>query len=300
MRYLKNSLIVTGLVGGLLLSCGLAGTVSAAADDSTESITLTPVSKHYTLDAGSTTNDTLTIINSGSKGYDFIVYARPYAIIDSNYQDPNYGDKANSVANADAYKWAAFKQSTYHLNPGQSVDVPYTLNVPANAAPGGHYGVIFAETQANANGANIARNKRVGMVLYATVKGAYKTGASIEGPTIPFFQIEPPLSAGASVQNTGNAGLVTTVSYRVMDIFGNQKYAEQKDYDVLPDTTRAINLRWTTAPSFGLFKAEVHVSALGQVSDKTGYVFMAPFWFYGIVAIIVVGGIMYAMARRRG
>ena len=298
LRHRQILVVAAGMCACLIAACSTF-VVYAASTGSTESITLSPVSKRYTLNTGTTTNDSFTISNTGNVAYNFIVYARPYAIINSDYNNPNYGAKANGVANADAYQWVKFPVTTYHLNPGESATVPYSLAVPSSAAPGGHYGVIFAETQASGGNASIARDKRVGMVVYATVNGTYKMGATIGKPTIPFFQLEPPLSAAINVQNTGNADFLADIQYRVTDIFGNQKYVAKNTYEVLPATTRAIGLQWGAAPAFGLFKVQIISTALNKVSNNTAYVFMAPYWFYGFVAIVIVGGVMYALVRRR-
>lgn len=293
--------VTAGLLGGLLITSGLLSSPAyAVVDPTTESITLSPVSKRYSADAGSSLSDSFKIINDGAIAYTFIVYARPYAIINSDYLNPNYGDAASRVVNADAYKWVQFARSSYYLEPGQSVDVPYTVRVPAGATPGGHYGVLFAETQGAAgDGAAIARNKRVGEVLYATVNGAYSKGVEVAQASTSFIQLLPPMTASTSVKNTGNSDFLATVSFKVSDIFGNQKYFEQKDYPVLPDSTRAITMQWAESPRFGLFQTEVRTKALDKDIYTKSYVLMAPFWFYGIVALMAVGGVIYALTRRR-
>lgn len=289
-----------GLLGGLLATVSIVASPAAFAvsADETESITMSPVSKHYELDAGLTTKDAIKIVNTGKKGYDFIVYARPYTIVNSDYDNPNYSDEANKKANADAYKWVEFDKEKYHLEPGETIEVNYSLKVPADEAPGGHYGVLFAETQ-SATGEMIGRNKRVGSVVYATVKGDYKTGVEISKPSANLIQINPPLTANVSVKNIGNAGFITTVAYSVYDVFGGKKYSQQGEYDVIPDSTRAITQEWKESPNFGLFKVQLTAKALDKQASMESYVFMAPFWFYGVIAILIVGGIMYAVARRK-
>jgi len=268
------------------------------AGGNSEGITMSPVSRHYELDAGNTTADSLKIINSGDVAYDFIVYGRPYTIVNSDYLTPNYGDEASKKANADVYKWAEFDQDKYHLEPGQSVDVPYRLNVPKDASPGGHYGVLFAETQ-SVGDQTISRNKRVGSVMYVNVKGDYTKGVELTKPSTSLLQINPPLAVNVSAKNTGNSGFVAKIDFKVFDIFGGEKYSTQVEQDVLPDSTRASVLEWRESPSFGLFKVRVDTAALDKTASMESYVFMAPFWFYGFIAILVVGGVMYAVARRK-
>ncbi|MEB0161191.1 hypothetical protein, partial [Pseudomonas sp. AH2 (2023)] len=79
------------------------------------------------------------------------------------------------------------------LNPGENVEVPYTISVPADATPGGHYSVIFAETQVAEDTGQIARKKRVGAIVYATVDGDYiMSGRQISG-SIDWLQLGGPV-----------------------------------------------------------------------------------------------------------
>ena len=88
----------TGLLAAL--SVGIIFSSAAMAESPAEGITLSPVDKHYTIDAGSSTQDTLTILNDGQTAYDFVVYGAPYWVKDTQYTP----DFATQQPNADAYK----------------------------------------------------------------------------------------------------------------------------------------------------------------------------------------------------
>ncbi len=269
---------------------------SALAAEDRESIALSPASKSYTKSAGDTYRDSLTIINDGTVGYDFLMYGRPYSVQDSSY-NPNFTE---TPSNADAYRWVQFDQTSYHLNAGQSAIVEYTVRIPASAAPGGHYGVLFAETQpSNNSGDSVVRKKRVGTILYATIKGQYQTGGQVTGTSIPFFQNRPPLTASTNVKNTGNADFADTVTYIVSDIFGNQKFQTQKDYPVLPQTTRDIVLSWDSAPWFGLYKTSVRHAYLDKTASADGFVLIIPLWLMIVAGAVLIGGVLYASIQYR-
>lgn len=289
--------LFTGLATGLFVAIAVVLPVFAADGTTVESITLSPVNKHYELRAGETKTDELTIINDGKVAYDFIVYAKPYSVTSENY-DPDFSTQAT---NADAYRWVEFGTVKYRLQAGESTKVPYTITVPANATPGGHYGVLFAETQPqNTTGGNaVVRKKRVGSILYATVKGTYETGGQFGGANIPFLQLQAPLKVTTTTSNTGNTDFINSVSVKVTDLFGNLKYETEKDYAVLPQTSRKMSLEWTTAPMFGLYKVEVTSSFLDQKHSPSQFVLMVPGWALGVLGFVIVGGIIYLALRRR-
>lgn len=278
----------------------LAPATDAQSGSSTarESITMSPTSRNYTVNAGAVTNDKLTIVNDGTTDYDFLMYARPYSIVDNQYDKPDF---TNAAPNADLYGWVQFPQTKYHIKAGTSVEVPFTVRIPATAAPGGHYGVVFAEVQPVAqqsSGNSVLRKKRVGSIIYATVNGAVKKEGNSVSITIPSWQQQAPLQATTVVRNSGNVHFADKVTVTVRDVLGNVKYRSAKDFQVLPDTSRTIVSSWDRAPWFGLYKVKVEQEFLGKKEQSEGYVLMMPrFLPFVLLTVVIIGG-LYASLRR--
>lgn len=285
---------------GLMLAL-LAGsmTTPVSADDVSfrDSITLSPTSVRFQAGPGETLTNKLTVINDGETDYDFIVYARPYSVKDQSYT-PEF---TKQLVNTDAYAWVQFNQVKYHLNPGASIEVPFSVTIPAKASPGGHYGVIFAETQPKLTGTDsIARKKRVGTILYATIKGEYNMKGSVTSTDISPLQFRSPLSAALTAKNEGNADFLVSATLKISDVFGQVKYDVTSDYPVLPDTTRKIQLEWKNSPWFGIYKVDVSTVMLNQQKTSvSAYVLIVPRWLLIFIGLLIVGGIGYELLRRR-
>jgi hypothetical protein len=289
-------IVATGLLLAALL--GFVGTLPALAadDETTERITLSPVSKRYTLDAGKVQTDKVTVINDGQAAYDFIVYARPYSVQNEQYEP----DFVTAAPKADAYQWIQFNKTTWHLEPGQRVDIDYTVRVPAKAASGGHYGVIFAETQpAAGTGDSVVRKKRVGTIIYANVNGQVSLSGDVLKMNIPFWQTEPPLMTSLSLHNTGNTDFEAQTTLTVKDLFGQTKFKTSRTSVVLPETTRLLPINWDNAPWFGLFKAELHTSFLDKNASTSQFVLLMPKWLPVILLVVIIGGVYAALRRHR-
>jgi hypothetical protein len=296
MHFSRRLAIVSLAVMMASTSLGLIPRTASAADP-VESITLTPTSKSYKVDAGQTFEDTLTILNDGDTAYDFSVYTAPYAVESGSYNS-NFTSTSPS---ADAYTWIQFKQTMWHAESRQTVKVPYTVHVKNDASPGGHYGVIFAEVQpSSADGGTLARKKRVGAIIYATVNGDVRLSGKIAATSLSWYQSSGSLHATVSVQNDGNSDFVADITYQVTDIFGKTKYSSQADYAVLPSTTRDIKLNWADAPWFGLYKARVTTSFLEKTYISESYVLIMPTWLLLLVCGIVFAGGIYAIWRWSG
>lgn len=271
--------------------------LTAHAADPSESITLSPVKKMYQVAPGQVVNDSLTVLNDGTTPYTFTVYATPYSVENEAYS-PNF---TATKANADAYTWVQFSQTSYHADPRQTITVPFSLHVSKNALPGGHYGAIFVEVQpTNSNdNSSVVFKKRAGTLLYATVSGGVHLSGSTTAVTTSWLQTHPPLTTNVLVKNTGNSDFAATITYTVSDIFGNPKYTSQNDYQILPQTTRDITLQWAQSASFGLYKVTTASTVLGHTVTASSYLLMMPIWLMLLVAIIIIGGIVYAVIAHK-
>lgn len=283
----------------LLLVCSLLlGSSPAHAAETTttpeESLAMTPAIQRLEIKAGETVDRSMTVINDGKVAYKFIVYARPYSVKNEQY-DPQF---ETTLENTDVYQWVQFEKVSYTLQPGERIDVPYHMKVPANAAPGGHYGVIFAETQPDASTAtSVLRKKRVGGLLLANVDGKIVRSGALLSADAPFWQSAPPLTINDRVKNTGNTDFQTSVSTSVEDMFGSVKHSETKNYTVYPGTIRKIPVTWDNSPWFGLFKYKQSVSIVGNVTNTSHYVLLAPKWLALLLIIAVVVGAGYGLLR---
>lgn len=289
-------LIPRSILIGLLL-CFVSMPSSVYADDPVESVTLSPTNKVYHVDPGQVLQDSLTVLNDGQTAYTFTVYATPYSVTSSHYNDPNF---SATKSNADAYTWIQFDTTSYHIEPRQTINVPYTLKVKPDASPGGHYGAIFVEIQpGDTAGQQLSRKKRVGSIIYATVSGDVRLAGNVEHIDTAWFQPVAPITSNISVTNTGNSDFAATVNYRVSDIFNNTKYNSQNNYEVLPSTSRDISAEWMGVNWFGLYNVHVATTVLGKTTVKDTTVLMAPVWLLVVLIIIVLAGIYYAFARWR-
>jgi hypothetical protein len=292
----KTNILLAGLSLAFVVGGSFASKTFAVEG---ESITLSPTSTRLKVTAGDTEKGELTIINDGTTTYDFILYGAPYSVLNEDYQ-ADFTTKAN---NADAYKWLVFAQDRYHAVPNQVLTIPYQLAIPKGAAPGGHYGVIFAETKANSGinlgAASINRQKRVGTIMYLTVDGKYRTGGEIVSQSATFLQFKQPLTTAIVAKNTGNADFLVKTKLTVSDVFGNPKYEAEKEYPILPASTRKSLFTWEQTPEFGLFKVSISSSLLDSTKTTTHYVLMAPLWGYLVLTIGILAAVMYVVSRRK-
>lgn len=268
-----------------------------AAEPGKESITLSPASQRFKLDRGAKQSGELTVVNDGTTSYTFLMYAKPYSVNDVEYTPDFYTVRTNT----DLERWISFPKKSYVLEAGKSTTVPFTISVPGDATPGGHYGAIFAETQPDgtANGTSVQRKKRVGSLMYVTVNGDFKTGGSFGSIKTSALQFKPPLHSELTTENTGDTDFEVKTVFQVEDVFGHTKYHDEKTYQLLPKTKRLLALEWTKSPGFGFYKVTVSAAQLDQTTSETSYVLMAPIAFYMVFVVGLFALIIYLVQKRR-
>lgn len=282
-------------------TCATNAYAQSVASEPRESITLSPTSKKYTANPGDVIKDKLIILNDGQTDYGFTNYARPYSVDNNEYNTPNFDDP---VPNADLYSWVRFNSTSKEAKAGATVYVDYTIQVPKDASPGGHYGAIFAEVHppkdsVKPEGNAIVRTKRVGMIIYLTVKGDIKEAGNAHKGTIQPWQLEPPMKASVIAQNTGNTHFFDSVTFTVFDSLGNVKFKTDREYAILPGTTREMAIEWDDSPWFGLFRVQTEQHFLGQTEINSGYVLMMPRVLPIVLLIMIVFGGGYAIYGRK-
>lgn len=272
---------------GAIVALSVGG--SALAAEQGESITASPAQQRFSVNPGGSVNGSIKILNQGTTGYEFTLSTEDFSISSEDY-DKSFKLPTNAL---DAARWFQVGRTTYRLDPGQNVDVPFTLRVPQNATPGGHYAAVFAATKLPEGTSSIVTQKRVGVLTYITVNGDIKNAGSIESWDAAFWQTQAPLKSAIRIKNDGNNHFDAKTRVVVTDIFGNTKSISEATNIVLPGTIRRIPVSWDGAPAFGLFKVSGTVEYL-EASEAlpARYVLMlgVPYFFLmlGLVSVVVV------------
>lgn len=257
---------------------------------------ISPVSNRVTLtpSGDSPLTYTFTVDNVGSESFKYKIYAAPYSVTDETYE-VNF---TKDTPRTQMTRWLSFQKedgsfgetASYEINPGEKQTITYQINVPENVPSGGQYATIFAEPDADANGNDLSGIKtvsRVGLVLYGRTEGNTDDSAQISDFHLTNFLTEGDVSTGALVKNGGNTDFTAEATLTVKKFFGSVAYEKTRSYDVLPDTSRRINMEWEDTPVFGIFHVTSTIKALDQTHTETKLVLIIPL-FVIIIAITLL------------
>ena len=124
----------------------------------------------YDLAPGDRITDYVGISNLGTEPMTFSVYGTDaFTTDDGSFALLPASDKPTDVGS-----WIKFAQGRYTVQPGQRLDIPFRLTVPANATPGDHAGGVIgalAQIETDAAGQRINVDRRIAARVYLRVAG---------------------------------------------------------------------------------------------------------------------------------
>lgn len=245
-------------------------------------MSISPSEQVIDLEPGQKYDGSVTVTNVGRLAFDFTLEAAPYHVDDDNY-DPNF---STDTSYTNLKNWLSFPKTTYRLEPGQSVDAEFIVDVPADAPNGGQYAAIMIQNSAvkptnSADQASPADQDgsasqdqtagqddtpdaplnlqvRAAAVLYGHVAGGeLREAAELTGHDLPGLILGNTFSAAATIKNDGNVDFYARQTLSIRNFFTNNEILQSSEAGdespftetliVLPGTTRTSLLNWDLA-----------------------------------------------------
>lgn len=294
-------LLMRVAVAVAMLAAAYTGATPLFADDTSLSVTVTPPLYQLTIGPGESWTTTLKIVNSNA--YDVAFYAQVLDMQASGengtskfipviQQAPDPATKSFALAH-----WIQISSAPIPVPAGGSVDVPFTVTVPQNAEPGGHYGAILVGTQPanlNATGTLLKISSYVSSLLFVKIKGdVTESGRIREFLTAQQLYQTPKADFLLRFENTGNVHLHPEGEITIYNMWGKQRgdlpINQDTDFgNVLPDSVRRFQFSWEGDRDpfdIGLYSAVVTL-AYGE-DGKHNVTGTTYFWVVPVVPVSV-------------
>lgn len=135
-------------------------------------LAITPIRSDMTAIVGGITSGSVTLYNNSDQSYSFRMSAEDCTMT-ADYRAPLCSPASTgALSTLSLASWISFDDaSLFTIAPKSKRSISYTINTPANATPGGHYGAIFFNSPDHSNGGTISMNRRIGSLLLVTVPG---------------------------------------------------------------------------------------------------------------------------------
>lgn len=275
----------------------------AAAQSSALSVTITPPLFQLTIGPGDTWSSAVKVVNTNALDVTYYAYVADFKAqgetgnasfvpLTNEMNDPTL--KTYSLAS-----WIDLTAGPVTVPAGGSGQVPFTVHVPQDAEPGGHYAAILIGTQPTAtttSGTRINIASYVSSLLFVRIKGdVVENGRIREFSTSQDLYQSPEADFTLRFENTGNTHVQPEGDITIYNMWGKERgkvLINQNDGNfgnVLPGSVRRFQFSWTGDNPFDIGRYSAVVTlAYGQDSKKN---VSATTYFWVIPVIPVASGV---------
>ncbi len=220
---------------------------------------------------------------------------------------PSIVEKSTLPATASIISWIPALDKI-KVKSQQRVAISAQINVPANAEPGGHYGVLrFYGDAPNLDSTGVGINVSTGVLILVRVAGDITEKASLasfytslNGKQSWFFE-NSPITFVTRIRNEGNIHVKPIGNIEIHDMFGNLvKSLEVGDTksNVLPDGIRRYDVQYDNGWMFGKYTANLALGygMTGQAITATTDFWVIPYKLI-LAAIFIAATVIYILGR---
>ncbi len=292
-RVLGGLVALIGIIGSLSLLTN--STYADSVPNAAQGLQISPASIQLNAEPGKTYSLKLTVTNVTVSNLVYTTSVNDFTAKDETGAPKISLDGAPPTPTS-IQSWVSTIPS-FSLQPREAKDIIATITIPANAEPGGHYGVIRFSGQApTLSGSGVGLSASAGTLILVRVAGNITEKlnlitfeASQNGNASNFFEYGP-IDFIARFQNTGNVHVQPVGQIEIRDLFGNKVDTLSVNSDqgnVLPSSIRrfqeTLNKQWL----FGRYTADISIAY-----GTTGEAIVRTIDFWVIPYKLVLGGLL--------
>jgi hypothetical protein len=264
----------------------------------------------YTVNPGGHVDDALVVVNHGTTPLDLAVYAADGFTTRAGQLDLTTADMPADDVGA----WTHAGRDHVRVEPGESVEVPFTVMVPADAEPGDHLGGIVTSLTQPDEATGVDVDRRLAISIRLRVSGALEPGLSVEHVGMHYSGTANPFGKGDAVvsytlHNTGNTLVAARQSASVTGPFGSWKARAVPIEDspqLLPGESWQVSARvHGVTPAMRLTATVTALPLVTDAAGSTGTLASIESSTHGwtvpwtLLALLVACGIALVLAVRR-
>lgn len=283
----------------LALLCGLGFAAPVAAADDHIVMSLRPSEQEVELKPGQHFEGSVVVYNVGKVPFSFKASAAPYQVKNDDYEQ----DFVSTSSSTQMANWITFPTTDFSVNPNQSAEVKFIIDVPEDIPGGGQYAaVIIRADEGKRQQSGINMVGQIAALLYGHIEGdEVRATGQIQNYQFSSLMFGGEFKINSVVENTGNVDFKVTETLTIKDFFTNREAMTPESTNdagypigttsatVLPGTARTFKMAWKDAPQVGIFRVKHTISYLDEEKVTEKIVIVCPLW------LIVLGVILLAL-----
>jgi hypothetical protein len=260
-------------------------------------ITLRPATIAETVDPGAVKQYSFVVRNeSGSEQQYYLSVRDIVGVRDGNV--PVFADEALEKTAYELSQWVTLENNTLAVPAGGEAVVNFSMNVPADAAPGGHFAGVFVSMEPpRMRESGAAIGYEVANIISIRVSGDVNEHAEIrQFSTDNYVYGAPDVTFSVRVENKGNTLVRPVGPLEITNMFGKRVDGgllfNESAGGVFPNASRDFTVEWSgERPGFGRYEA-VLSAAYGEESARKTMSSTAVFWILPMEVILPALGVL--------
>ena len=182
-------------------------------------LSIQPLKVTHTLHAGEKTSGTIQIVNVSDAAVNVDVKTEDFVPLAGTY-NIEIVQRAPGVSTV--RDWITLDTpKSFVLAKNAAKTVSYTIQVPPNAEPGGHFGVaLFKASEPSKGSQQLKVGTQVGMLVLVTIPGSHLEKGNVLGFSGPFFVQKSPIDFTIKFENTGTVHFEPKGTITLTNMFG--------------------------------------------------------------------------------
>lgn len=195
------------------------------------------------------------------------------------------------------------------IAPEQTIELPFQITVPQDAAPGGHFAALMVSTRPPDDPSKVSKVKTaqtISALLFMRVTGDITESSAVRSfRTSNYFLSKPEATFELRIENKGNVHVQPQGEIKIFNMWGKERGTIPVNQytlfgNVLPNSVRKFSFTWSSEWSItdiGRYTAMATL-AYGVDTRQTMYADTAFWiipWKFLLTIIVVVGGFIALM-----
>lgn len=240
----KRYSLAYSLAGGIFLFFAVFALLFAPLAPLAQAITITPPRLELDGDPGATISSEFKVVNESDSATTYYTQVENFESKDES-GNPQFVQTKEGLAT-----WISIVGSVV-VKPGEQKTIPFTIDIPRNAEPGGYFSSIFVRTTPPAvGGGEVSIGARLGTLVLLRVNGDIQEGVDIlefSTKDKKRFFTSLPVELYYRFQNTGADRVTPQGEVVVKDLIGLKAKilsANRTEGSVLPRSIRRFEMAW--------------------------------------------------------
>jgi hypothetical protein len=209
-------------------------------------LTISPPTMEFVAKRGEAITDVLKLYNETQKELLLTAEVMDFKPL-SEKGAPNFLPPAEKNDLSKISNWINVGEKTVNLKPGEKKNILFTINIPENAEPGGHFAGILWTTPSN-NKKSVGISSKTGTLILVNIAGMAEEKARItEFSTNKKLYNHLPVNFSLRFENLGNVYLKPLGEIKIKNIWGGEVASLDINpglNNALPKSIRQFDVSW--------------------------------------------------------